>query len=58
MGAELDDAASAGRFDGADSDVGSGVSALSSSWFSANRTLFKKSGKEDPENHTRWNHKC
>ena len=40
MGAELDEAASAGKFDGADSDVGSGTSALLSSWFSANLTLF------------------
>ena len=40
VGAELDDAASAGRFGGADSDVGSGISALLSSWFSGNRTLF------------------
>ena len=40
VGAELDDAASAGRFDGADSDVGSGTSALLSSWFSENRNLF------------------
>ena len=40
VGAAQDDAASAGRFVGADSDAGSGTSALSSSWFSANRTLF------------------
>ena len=40
VGAELDDAASAGRFGGAVSVVGSGTSALLSSWFSANRTLF------------------
>ena len=40
VGAELDHAASAGRFGGAVSVVGSGTSALLSSWISANRTLF------------------
>ena len=40
VAAELDDAASAGRFDGATSDVGSGTSALSSTRLSAHRTLF------------------
>ena len=34
-GEELDDVASAGVLGGADSDVGSGISALSSSWSSA-----------------------